>query len=296
MSLQKPTETKEGEFTSTFHHDTYPTIDPSRSSFEGQHVFITGASRGIGRATAIAYAKAGAAAISLGARSDMSDVEQEILKAAADAGKPRPKILRLKLDVQSRSSVEAAAQKVDECCGSVDVLVNNAGYLEKWLPIADSDPDEWWKTWEINIRGPYLMSRSFLPLLLKGSGKTVLNITSAGADNVFPGASGYQMTKLALLRFSEFINAEYGEQGVVSFSLHPGGVITDVARNMPQAVQDLFLIDTPELAANTIVYLTQRRQEWLRGRYVNVQWDMDEFFAKKDEIVEKDLLLVRMAV
>lgn len=89
-----------------------------------------------------------------------------------------------------------------------------------------------------NIRGPYLMSRSFLPLLLKGSGKTVLNITSAGADNVFPGASGYQMTKLALLRFSEFINAEYGEQGVVSFSLHPGGVITDVARNMPQAVQD----------------------------------------------------------
>lgn len=82
------------------------------------------------------------------------------------------------------------------------------------------------------------MSRSFLPLLLKGSGKTVLNITSAGADNVFPGASGYQMTKLALLRFSEFINAEYGEQGVVSFSLHPGGVITDVARNMPQAVQD----------------------------------------------------------
>lgn len=58
----------------------------------------------------------------------------------------------------------------------------------------------------------------------------------------------------------------------------------------------MFLIDTPELAANTIVYLTQRRQEWLRGRYVNVQWDMDEFFAKKDEIVEKDLLLVRMAV
>lgn len=55
-------------------------------------------------------------------------------------------------------------------------------------------------------------------------------------------------------------------------------------------------MDSPELAGNTIVYLTQKRQEWLRGRYVNVEWDMDEFFAKKEEIVEKDLLRVRMAV
>lgn len=56
------------------------------------------------------------------------------------------------------------------------------------------------------------------------------------------------------------------------------------------------ITDTPELAANTIVYLTQKRQEWLAGRYVNAKWDMDELFGKKDEIVEKDLLRVRMAV
>ncbi|KAL8651472.1 MAG: hypothetical protein Q9210_003227, partial [Variospora velana] len=306
-------------FTPTIHHDTYPTIDPSTCSFGGQHVFITGASKGIGRATAIAYAKAGAAAITLGARSDLAEVEQEVLGAAADAGKPPPKLLKLDLDVQNRLSVEAAAQKVDECCGgSVDVLVNNAGCLEKWVPIGDSDPDEWWNTWEIrnvqiwqsriiatdpkcglpsqNIRGPYLMTRSFLPLLLKGSGKTILNISSVGAHATLPGASGYQTTKLALLRFSEFINADYGEQGIVAFSLHPGGVKTETAQNMPQAVQDMFLIDTPELAANTIVYLTRQRQEWLRGRYVDATWDMDELFAKKDEIVEKDLLRVRMAV
>ncbi|KAI4288646.1 MAG: hypothetical protein L6R35_002099, partial [Caloplaca aegaea] len=277
-------------FTPTIHHDTYPTIDPERCSFEGQHVFITGASKGIGRATAIAYAKAGAAAISLGARSDLADVEQEVLRAAAAAGKSPPRILKLHLDVQSRLSVEAAAQKVDECCGSLDVLMNNAGCLENWVPIGDSDPDEWWNTWEINMRGPYLMTRSFLPLLLKGSGKTILNISSIGAHITYPGASGYQTTKFALLRFSEFTNADYGEQGIVAFSLHPGGVKTETALNMPQAVKDTLLIDAPELAANTIVYLTRQRQEWLRGRYVDVTWDMDEFFARKDEIVEKDLL------
>lgn len=57
-----------------------------------------------------------------------------------------------------------------------------------------------------------------------------------------------------------------------------------------------FLKDSPELAADTMVYLTHGRQEWLRGRYVSVNWDMDELFAKKDEIIEKDLLRVRIAV
>ena len=56
------------------------------------------------------------------------------------------------------------------------------------------------------------------------------------------------------------------------------------------------LIDTPEVAGDTIVYLTQKRQEWLAGRYVSCTWDMPEFFAKKQEIVDEDLLKVRMRV
>lgn len=96
----------------------------------------------------MAYAKAGAAGIGLGARSDISAVEKEVEKAAAEAGKKVPSILKIKLDVSSRQSVEEAAKKVQETFGSLDVLVNNAGYLEKFIPMVDSDPDEWWKTWE----------------------------------------------------------------------------------------------------------------------------------------------------
>lgn len=76
-------------------------------------------------------------------------MEKEVQKAAADAGKKPPKILKVQLDVQSRQSVEAAAKETEKVFGSVDVLINNAGYLEKWLPIAESDPDDWWKTWDI---------------------------------------------------------------------------------------------------------------------------------------------------
>lgn len=138
-------------FTPTHHHDTYPLISPLQSSLPpGFKVFITGASKGIGRATALAYAKAGASAIGLGARSNLSDVEKEIAKVARDAGrKDVPRILSVNLDVQDQHSVEKAAKEVERQWGSVDVLVNNAGYLSRFEPIGESDPVEWWKTWEI---------------------------------------------------------------------------------------------------------------------------------------------------
>lgn len=135
------------EFTSV-HHDVYPAINLSRSTFEGRRVFISGASKGIGREAAIAYAKAGAAAICLGARSDLSLVEQDVQEAAAAAGKKPPKVLSVNLDVSSRRSVEAAANAVAQCCESIDVLVNNAGYHSRFETITESDPDDWWKSWE----------------------------------------------------------------------------------------------------------------------------------------------------
>lgn len=161
--------------------------------------------------------------------------------------------MSVKLDVEDRASVETAAKEIETGLGRLDILVNNAGYLEKAIPIIDSDPDEWWKTWAVvsyddhrsnvhdedanaqqNIRGPYLMTRSFLPLMLRGGDKQVVNLSSIGAHRVRPGMSGYLTGKMAIVRFSEFINAEYGEQGVVAFSVHPGSIMTDLARTLPQ--------------------------------------------------------------
>ena len=78
------------------------------------------------------------------------------------------------------------------------------------------------------------MTRSFLPLMLKGGDKQIVNLSSIGAHNIRPGMSGYQTTKMAIVRFSEYINAEYGDQGVVAFSVHPGGVMTELAEAMPK--------------------------------------------------------------
>ena len=135
------------------HHDTYPFIDPRKQDLSGKYVFVSGASKGIGRALGIAYAQAGVAGIALGARSDLATVQDEVLQAAKDAGRTEPKVLSLSLDVVDLASVEAAAKATESAFGKLDILINNAGYLASFERITEGDPVEWWKTWEVNIKG-----------------------------------------------------------------------------------------------------------------------------------------------
>jgi NAD(P)-dependent dehydrogenase (short-subunit alcohol dehydrogenase family) len=132
-------------------------------------------------------------------------------------------------------------------------------------------------------------------LLLKSQTKTIINITSGGANALFPGASGYQTTKFALCRLTEFMDKEYYQQGLIAISLHPGGVQTELALNMPPDMHDV-LTDTPELAADTIVWLSRERRDWLSGRYATVNWDMEELDQKKEDILQRNLLKFRLVI
>lgn len=212
------------DFTQTLRSDSYPAIDPSKANLQGKSIFVCGASQGIGRAIAVSYAKAGASCIAIGARSDLSPTEEAIGEATAALGKSAPKVLKVKIEVTNQKSVENAAQEIEKTFGRLDTLVHNAGVLRDSSPIIESNPETWWNTMEVNIRGPYLVTRSFLPLLLKGGSKQIAYVSSVGAWAVMPGLSSYQPSKLTLTRFAEFVDAEYGHQGVVAFSIHPGNV------------------------------------------------------------------------
>ena len=143
----------------------------------------------------------------------------------------------------------------------VDIVINNAGVLERFRPIADSDPDEWWRTWEVNVKGVYLMARSFLPLLLKSQEKTMIVVSSVAATMTSPGGSAYQTSKLAVLRLNEFLMQEYGQQGLIAYGVHPGSVMTELSFQLPKHMQAVF-IDSPDLAGDTLVFLTRERRKW----------------------------------
>ena len=284
-------------FTKTQPNDTYPFISPSKADLSGRHVLITGGSKGIGRAIAISFAQAGASAIALLARSPLDETVKFVRKAASDVGRPEPKILQLKCDTTSEQEVAQAAKNVEAEFGKLDVLINNAGYLEAWKTIVESEPREWWKSWEVNVKGTYLVSRAFIPLLLRTEAglKTIATVASMGGIVTMPHASAYESSKTAQIRLTNFLCAEYKDQGLLAFTLHPGGVKTELSNRMPEYMHAL-LNDTPELAGDSVVWLTRERRDWLMDRFVSVQWDMSELEQMKGEIVEKDLLKFKMAV
>lgn len=178
------------DFTTTTHHETYSYINPEKLDLNGKTVLITGASKGIGRAIAISLVRAGVSHIAAAARSDLSALADEIESTAKLAGRKPPRVLLLKVDVTEEQSVRGAVEEVAKSFGRLDVLINNAGYLETFKPVAESQIHDYWTSWEINLKGSYLCCKFFIPLLLKDGDKTIINLSSVGAQLVLPGASG----------------------------------------------------------------------------------------------------------
>ena len=222
-------------FVPTSHSDVYPSISPPSHPQPSKTVLITGAGRGIGRAIALSYAQASVSCIILCSRtlSELSEVESAIKKVNEEI-----KVLVLELDVKDEQQVAAVLERVRTDQGRLDVLVNNAGTSEEWKKLAEGDPMVYWRTWEINVKGPYLMMHFALPLMVETAKREnttvdIVNVGSIGGNMVLPTASGYQSTKLALARLTQFVAAEYAAEGVNTVVVHPGGVKTELASKTP---------------------------------------------------------------
>ncbi|TVY87042.1 Short chain dehydrogenase [Lachnellula willkommii] len=287
-------------FTKILHSDTYPAIDPTtESKHSGHAIFITGASSGIGLATAHSFAKAGASYIGLASLDPFpSTITTSLHSAAALGNHPPPKLSILHLDVLDQPSIDTAVSHISATFNAkLDVLINCAGYMAPGASIAASDDDAYWRTFEVNLRGTYRVTKAFLPLVLQDTAglKTVVNISSVAAHNLRCEYSSYGISKNAILRFTEFLMAENAEAGLLAYCVHPGAVLTRLAESMPRDTL-AGLKDTPEMAADTLVYLTQGRREWLAGRYLSCTWDLPELLAREDEIVGGDKLKMRMVL
>ena len=224
---------KTHQFTPTVHRDIYLSIDPLSTplSQRGKTVIITGASQGIGKAIALAFAKAGVAKIILAARNveKLEETKREVLSFNGDV-----EVLVFPTDTTSQESVEKLEHKAKAWCGVPDVLVNAAGLWSSTTSLSESNPEEWWADFEVNVKGTYLLTRSFLRLLGPSHPGTIINVGSFGMLMTAPNGSSYCISKLALARLSEAIPSEY--PNVRSMSFHPGMIKTDMADAHPEVL------------------------------------------------------------
>ncbi|KAJ0345437.1 hypothetical protein COL154_005720 [Colletotrichum chrysophilum] len=247
-------------------------------------VLITGASKGLGRAIAIGYAEAGASHIAVAARSDVSSTVAAVREAAKNAGRDEPTVFALEMDVSDMASVRAAAERLTTEWRRLDILVNNAGYMAPFNLLLDTDDDEYMKAWDVNYWGTYRATKAFLPLMLKGGDKTIVNMSSVAAHFMGAGGGAYHVSKFALIRFTEFVQDEYGDQVRLT---QPESVLYLTVETDDATVR---MTDTPELAAHSIPYLTSKKREWLGGRWLSCMWDMPKLMTMEKEIVENNLL------
>ncbi|MGK7754009.1 MULTISPECIES: SDR family oxidoreductase [unclassified Roseovarius] len=182
-------------------------------------VLITGASRGIGAATARHFAALGANVV-LAARSTAA-----IEEIASEIG---DRALAVSCDVSRYDDVSAAVAAATDRFGGLDVLIGNAGVIEPIAHLSDVDPDAWDKVIDINLKGVFHGMRAALPVMKQAGSGTIITISSGAATSALEGWSHYCASKAAALMLTRAADKENRDHGIRVLGLSPGTVATDM--------------------------------------------------------------------
>lgn len=276
---------------STFHFESYPRLSPSRlhEEFRGKTVLVTGGGYGIGSSIARSFAEAGVASIILAGRTESS------LKSTVDdlaQSFPSLKASYRLVDISSTASVKKLFESLTE---SPDTLVNNAGFMSEPQNFLTADIDEWWKGFEVNVLGTTIVTQAYLQHRLaskpKSPGVVVALNTFASFGVRAPHLWAYSGSKIALARIFELAVVDVPSSVARFISINPGAVKTAMFHKSGlEGSSDMPTTDA-KLSAEFIVWATSEEAAFLSGRLAWANWDVDELVAKKEEIVNKDLLI-----
>jgi NAD(P)-dependent dehydrogenase (short-subunit alcohol dehydrogenase family) len=199
------------------------------SLLENQVAIITGAGRGIGRATALAFAEAGAAVVLVARSTDeVNSVADEIKYNGGDQA------LAIPTDISDAAEVDHLLVLTLRAFGQVDILVNNAAVVHPIGRVWETSPVAWQQLIATNVLGPYFCARTVLPHMLERGTGHIINVSSAVADLNLEGTSAYNVSKAALERFSGTLAAEVAGSGIIVSTFRPGTVDTQMQADLRQ--------------------------------------------------------------
>lgn len=238
----------------------------------GKVAFVTGGSRGIGRAISLALARAGAAlALTYMEQRDAAQaVADEILAVGNQA-------IALQMDVRNRLSVRAALQAAEGAFGGLDILVNNAG-INKPCDFDEITDDDWDEVLAVNLKGAFICAQEALPALQRRGGGSIINIGSVSGQYGGPRTAHYAASKAGLISLGQVI-ARFGAPhnircntvapGMIESEMAAVGMATESMRKLTERIL-LGRLGTADEVAQAVVFLASDASSYVTGQTLNV--------------------------
>ena len=238
--------------------------------FDGKVAFVTGATSGIGRACAIAFAHAAARVVCVGRKQDaLADVARKIREIG---GEP----LTIQADLFAEHEAERAVTHAVQMFGGIDVLVNAAGHINSGT-IENTSLQAWDDMMNVNVRAVFQLMQKALPSLIERQGN-IVNVSSVTGLRAFPGVLAYCVSKAALDQLTRCASLELAAKGVRVNAVNPGVVVTQIHKRggMSDEAYAAFLDHSkqthplgrtgrPEEIADLVLYLASDKASWITG-------------------------------
>ncbi|HKY43180.1 MAG TPA: glucose 1-dehydrogenase [Pyrinomonadaceae bacterium] len=257
----------------------------NETELNGKVAFVTGATSGIGRACAIAFANAGAKVVCVGRKEDaLRDVEKQIREIGAEA-------LTIRANLADPSEARQAVDRAIQAFGGIDVLVNAAGHLSNGT-IENTSLQAWDDMMDVNVRAPFQLMQMALPSLIERRGN-IVNVSSVTGLRAFPGVLAYCVSKAALDQLTRCSSLELAAKGVRVNAVNPGVVVTEIHKRggMNDDAYAAFLEHSktthpigrtgrPEEIASLVLYLASDQASWITGATYSIDGGRSQTCAR----------------
>ncbi|MFO7637281.1 MAG: 3-oxoacyl-[acyl-carrier-protein] reductase [Clostridia bacterium] len=244
-------------------------------SFTGKNVLVTGASRGIGREIALAYARQGANVAM--AATGMSQPYEETIKEMEANGHS---YMALTVDVSSFSQTEEMVKKINDRWGTVDILVNNAGVTRDNL-LMRMDEESWDKVIDVNLKGVFNCTRNCVRGMVKKGWGRIINISSVSGITGNAGQSNYSASKAGIIGFSKSVAKELAKKSITCNVVAPGFIESDMTRDLNEDIRNRYLqiipagrFGTSSDVAGIILFLSGNEASYITGQVIHVDGGM----------------------